>query len=50
MFQYAIKTPVSLARGRSAMLPIVDENVEAEQFSIYNQSVHAKHGKRESNV
>jgi hypothetical protein len=25
------------------MLPIVDENVEAEQFSIYNQSVHAKH-------
>lgn len=43
MFQYAIKTPVSLARGRSAMLPIVDENIEAEQFSIYSQSVHAKH-------
>jgi hypothetical protein len=43
MFQYAIKEPVTLARGRSAMLPIVNEEVAGERFSIYNASVHAKH-------
>jgi hypothetical protein len=43
LFRYAIATPVTLERGRSAMLPIVNESVEGDKVSIYNQSVHAKH-------
>ncbi len=38
-----IATPVDLPRQQSAMLPIVNESVEAEKLSIYNQSVQAKH-------
>src|SRR5690606_18066785 len=43
MFQYNIATPVTLARSRSAMLPIVNESIEAERVAIYNQNVQAKH-------
>jgi len=43
LFQYAIATPVDLPRQQSAMLPIVNEAVEAEKISIYNQAVQAKH-------
>src|SRR4029434_9710270 len=42
-FEYAIKNPVSLARQKSAMLPIVNEAVEGAKVSIYNQRVHAKY-------
>jgi hypothetical protein len=42
-FEYAISTPVSLARQKSAMLPIVNEAIEGTKVSIYNQRVHAKH-------
>lgn len=42
-FEYAISTPVSLARQKSAMLPIVNEAVEGTKVSIYNQRVHVKH-------
>jgi hypothetical protein len=42
-FEYAINIPVSLARQKSAMLPIVNEAVEGAKVSIYNQRVHAKH-------
>jgi len=42
-FEYAISSPVSLARQKSAMLPIVNETVEGAKVSIYNQRVHAKH-------
>jgi hypothetical protein len=43
LFQYVIKTPVSLARQKSAMLPIVSQNVEGRKVSIYNESVQAKY-------
>jgi hypothetical protein len=43
LFQYAIKTPVHLARQKSAMLPIVSQNVEGLKVSIYNESVQAKY-------
>jgi hypothetical protein len=43
LFQYAIKTPVSLSRQKSAMLPIVSENVDGEKLSIYNERVQARH-------
>ncbi len=41
LFQYNIAN-VSLPRQRSAMLPIVTDDIEAERMSIYNQSVLAK--------
>jgi hypothetical protein len=43
LFRYAIKSPVTLARDESAMLPIVNESVKSEKVVIYNPSVHAKH-------
>ena len=42
LFQYAIKNPVSLARQKSAMLPIVNQAVEGQKLSIYNESVQPK--------
>jgi hypothetical protein len=42
-FQYAIDHPVSLARQKSALLPIVGKDIEATRVSIYNAGVQAKH-------
>jgi hypothetical protein len=41
-FQYALDRPVSLARQKSALLPIVNKEVEGERVSIYNQATHVK--------
>jgi hypothetical protein len=41
-FQYAIDQPVTLPRQKSAMLPIVQQEVEGTKVSIYNQRVHPK--------
>jgi hypothetical protein len=41
-FQYALDKPVSLARQKSALLPIVNKEVQGERVSIYNQATHAK--------
>ncbi len=43
LFEYQIKVPVTLARQKSAMLPIVNDAVAGEKVSIYNQSVQAKY-------
>lgn len=43
LFQYAIDTPVNLPRQKSAMLPIINDNVKGEKVSIYNERVQAKH-------
>jgi hypothetical protein len=43
LFQYAIGTPVTLSRHESAMLPILNSEVKAEKFSIYNPGVQPKH-------
>jgi len=43
LFQYKIDTRVTLARQKSAMLPIVNSKIKGEKLSIYNASVHAKH-------
>lgn len=43
LFRYDIAMPVSLKRQRSAMLPIVNQSVEATKLSIYDPAVHAKH-------
>src|SRR6185503_8742401 len=42
-FQYVIDHPVSLARQKSAMLPIVGKDIDGQRVSIYNPSVQAKH-------
>jgi hypothetical protein len=41
-FQYAIEHPVSLPRRKSALLPIVNQNIECTRVSIYSESTHAK--------
>jgi len=43
LFQYAIATPVTLPRQKSALLPIVNAAIAGEKVSIYNERVHAKH-------
>lgn len=42
LFQYTVPN-VSLARQKSAMLPIVTDEIETERLSIYNPNVLAKH-------
>jgi hypothetical protein len=42
LFQYAVGN-VTLARQKSAMLPIVNDSVEIERLSIYNDAVLASH-------
>ena len=42
LFQYEITAPVTLARQQSALLPIVNQPIEGEKVSIYNESVHPK--------
>jgi len=42
-FQYLIEQPVSLPRQKSAMIPIVNQEVQGERVSIFNAQVHAKH-------
>ncbi|HEV3339666.1 MAG TPA: hypothetical protein VG125_04900 [Pirellulales bacterium] len=43
LFEYAIGTPVTLGRQKSAMLPIVNDSVKGDKVSIYNERVQAKH-------
>jgi hypothetical protein len=43
LFRYEITEPVTLERQRSAMLPIVAAEVDAERVAIYDERVHAKH-------
>lgn len=43
LFKYVINTPVSIARQRSAMLSIVNQEVSAEKVSIFNPATHPKH-------
>ena len=42
-FEYAVKSPVSLPRFKSALLPVMDEPIETLPVSIYNVQVLAQH-------
>jgi len=42
-YQYVIDRPVDLARQKSALLPLINKDVEGTRVSIYNPGVHAKH-------
>ena len=41
-YQYVIDQRVSLARQKSAMIPIIDRQVTGSKVSIFNESVHRK--------
>ncbi len=43
LFAYHIDTPVSIPRQHSAMLPIVNQEVEAAKISIFNPATHPKY-------
>ncbi len=43
LFSYRVERPVSLARGESALLPIINGPITAEKVSIYNAAVLARH-------
>lgn len=42
LFSYRVERPVSLPRGESALLPIINGPIQAEKVSIYNASVLAR--------
>lgn len=42
-YQYIIQHPVTLARQKSGMFPIVTRPIEGQRVSIYNQSVQKTH-------
>ena len=42
-FRYVIKTPVTLKRHESAMLPIVNDPIKGAKVYIFNPAVHTKH-------
>jgi hypothetical protein len=46
VFQYQLSAPVSIARQRSAMLPILNANTEGRRVSIYNRADSADHPMR----
>jgi hypothetical protein len=41
-FKYELEQPVTLPRQKSALIPIVNDPVEAARVSIYNEGVHVK--------
>src|SRR5262245_46061144 len=41
-FRYLIDQPVNLPRQKSALLPIVQKDVDGTRVSVYNPAVHAK--------
>jgi hypothetical protein len=52
-FRYLIEQPVNLPRQKSALLPIVQKDVDGTRVSVYNAAVHAKfplHGLRLKNA
>lgn len=43
LFRYVIKTPVSLRRNESALMPIVNSAIKGDKVYVFNNSVHTKH-------
>ena len=43
LFQYTVSVPVTLTRQKSAMLPIIADDIQAQRVSIYNASTLAKY-------
>ena len=43
LFQYTVAVPVNLSRQKSAMLPIIADEIDARRVSIYNAQTLLKH-------
>jgi len=43
LFEYRVQVPVSITRQQSAMLPVINQAVEAEAVSLYNPAQHTIH-------
>lgn len=43
LFQYAINQPVTIARQRSAMIPIINEKVAGEKVDVYSPNLYQTH-------
>ncbi len=43
LFQYIIKAPLTLPRQKSALIPIVNGEIEGTKLSIYNSRVNARY-------
>jgi hypothetical protein len=42
-YQYILDQKISLGRQKSAMLPILEQNIDGHKVSIYNEATHAKY-------
>ncbi|NUP06602.1 MAG: hypothetical protein HOW73_11155 [Polyangiaceae bacterium] len=42
LFEYEIKNPVTVKRGQSALVPILQSKVEGKRVAVYNPEVRAK--------
>lgn len=42
LFQYEIKNPVTVKRGQSALVPIMQADVNAKRVAVYNPEIRAK--------
>ena len=43
LFEYRVQVPVSIDRQQSALLPVVNQTVEAEPIALYSPARHAVH-------
>ncbi|MEP7364658.1 MAG: carboxypeptidase regulatory-like domain-containing protein [Acidobacteriota bacterium] len=46
LFEYKLKTPVTIAKNQSALVPIVNASVEAEKVSIWSSSIGGPRARR----
>ena len=50
VFQYTLSNPVTIERQRSAMIPIIDANIQGRRVSIYNRADRADHPMRGAEI
>ncbi|HYD02402.1 MAG TPA: hypothetical protein VEB22_14340 [Phycisphaerales bacterium] len=50
VFQYTLTNPVTIERQRSAMIPIIDANIQGRRVSIYNLADRADHPMRGAEI
>jgi len=46
LFQFTVRQRIDLPRGRSAMLPILAQDVKVDRLSVFDESTHATHPMR----
>lgn len=43
LFAFTLKSPISLGRQKNALLPIIQQSIDAEKISVYNAATHLNH-------